>query len=600
MTPIAPLLRQRRLRDLVRAWSVARRFAVDVAPYKRRIAVIAALALCSVAIELLRPWPIQWIFDNALGKRATHAHELSFVLWTGIGAALAIAVSRAVFDYLGAMLTNRVGQDVARGLRHRVFSHLTQLSPAFHASEKSGDLLMRLMGDVPMVRNMLIDSTVTLVTRTLIIVGTLGVMFWMDWLLTCGMLLLTPPLVVLTAMTSRKLTEVARRQRKKEGHLADAIQESIQAIPLIQSLGRAQHVVERFAKTNRAQARAELKSAAISARLSATLELLFGVATAVALALGSWRVVSGHLTPGELLAFLSYVRGLLKPARSTSKQSDRVSRAVACGERVLTILDTPIAITSKPGAPDACAVPSRLAFEDVTFRYGENAAALHSLSAEFERGKLVGVFGRSGSGKSTLTALALRLYDPDEGRVTLDGCDVRDVDLVSLRERFGLCMQDAVLFGDSIRENLLLGRPDASDEALWAACTAAAADGFIAALPSGLDTQLGAGGAGLSGGERRRLCLARTLLRDAPILIVDEPFSGLDLLAVERVRATLSDLARERIVIVIAHDLDHLDAFDEIWFMAEGRIVDRGPHAELLERSPLYRRITRAAPSVMS
>lgn len=316
-----------RARCLSRRWAtplhalgVGRRFAPELGPHRGPLLSIAILTSLAIATELLRPWPIQWIFDNALAPAAGEPrHALSFVLWTGLGAAVAITLLRAALDYSGTLLTHRVGQSVARGLRARVFAHLTRLSPLYHARQKSGDLLVRLMGDVPMVRTMLVDSSIGLATRTVMVVCTLSVMLWMDWLLTCAMLLVVPVFLLALALLSRRMTEVAHKQRKKEGRLADYIQEAIGATPVIQSLGRSEHVVERFSQTNRAQARAELKASRLSARMSATVEMLFGVATAIALGLGSWRVHAGELSPGELLAYLAYVRSLLKPARTYAR-----------------------------------------------------------------------------------------------------------------------------------------------------------------------------------------------------------------------------------------------------------------------------------------
>lgn len=594
MNPLASAASRRRLTSLWRAFTIARRFAVDLAPHRVSFAMIALLSLLAIGGELLRPWPIQWIFDNALVRVGAQEHDPWFVLWIGLAAALAITLSRAALDYAAALITQRVGQAVTRNLRARVFARLTELSPRYHAQHKTGDLLVRLMGDVPMVRSMLVDSAVALATRAVLVVGTLCVMFWMDWLLTAAMLVVLPVFLLVVGALSRQMTEIARKQRKKEGRLADYLHEAIAATPVIQSLGRASHVLARFSKSNRAQARAELKAARVSARMSASVESLFGVATAIALGLGSWRVLSGHLSPGELLAFLSYVRSLLKPARTTGKHSDRVGRGVACAERLLSILNAKIDVQSPPNAIVAPLTPRQLSLEQVRFRYVPAGYALCDVTAHFEIGKLYCVFGKSGSGKSTIAALALRLFDPDEGRVAIDGIDLRQLDLGTLRDRCGLCMQDAVLFGDTIRENLLLGRPDATDDELWAALRAAAADPFVQALPLGLDTELGSAGSGLSGGERRRIALARTLLRDAPLLIVDEPFAGLDALAAMRVRTTLAELARTRIVVVIAHDLDHLEAFDEVVFLAEGRVIDSGTHAELSARNAAYRRATRA------
>ena len=379
--------------------------------------------------------------------------------------------------------------------------------------------------------------------------------------------------------------------------LADYIHEAIAATPVIQSLGRGRHIVSIFARENRRTARAELKASRLSAKLAVSIESLFGVCTAAALGYGSLRVIDHHLSTGELIMFLSYVRSLLKPVRATGKHSERLAKGTASGERLLSILDEPIAIQSGAEMMKPAAEPQELAFEGVSFRYGEGIEALSNFDVTFKRGELIGLFGRSGSGKSTVAALAVRLYDPDQGCVRLDGIPLGQYELGALRNSFGLSMQEPVLFGESIRENLLLGRPEATDPELWVALSEAGAEMFMRALPGGLDTTLGSSGVGLSGGERRRLVLARTLLRRAPILIVDEPFGGLDKVAVDRVRNTLLALSKQSIVIVIAHDLDNLEVFDRIVFMRHGRVDDIGTHTELAQRNEAYRRSTRSLAS---
>jgi len=442
----------------------------------------------------------------------------------------------------------------------------------------------------------MVDSSLLLITRSVLIVGTLAVMLRVDATLTAALMVLLPVFLLITRLLSGRITIAVRKQRRKEGQLADYLHEVISATPVIQSLGRSDDAVRQFARSNRTSARAGLKAARLSARLAASVESLLGLTTAAALLLGSFRVLSGHLTPGELILFLSYVRSLLKPVRSASRHTEKIARGVACSERILSILDAPIAIVSRGGALAAPSVPGELVFDNVSYRYPDGVQALDGFSAEFRRDELVGLFGESGAGKSTVAMLALRLQDPTQGVVRMDGVDLREFELESLRARVGMCMQDSVLFGESIRENLLLGKPDASDEELYTACQLAATGELIERLPEGLDTQLGTAGVGLSGGERRRLCLARALLRKAPILIVDEPFAGLDRAAVAHVRGTLRDLARGRIVIVIAHDLDQLDAFDRIVFMSGGRVLDSGTHAELALRSSEYRHVVRGAP----
>lgn len=576
------------------AYAVARRFLPELRPHTGKLALVTSMTLGAVVLELAKPWPVKWIVDSAL----THAHASSLapatIVWRGALLALALVLLDSALDYGTALFTNKIGQAVSRSLRLRVFDHLSKLSPSFHARYKSGDLLVRLMGDVPLVRTMLVDSTLALLTRLCLVTGTVAAMLWVDAGLTFMVLGILPACAGIVWWISRQLTIAARKQRTKEGDLADYMHEAISASAMIQSLGRGRDIVQRFGKSNRTAARAELKASRLSARLSVSIEALFGLCAAAALGFGAWRVLEGTLTVGSLLLFLSYVRSLLKPVRAGAKHSERLAKGTASGERLLAILDAPIEIDSRPDALEAPLAPRALEFRGVGFRYGKAVEALSDFDARFERGELIGLFGRSGSGKSTVASLAVRLFDPQQGAVLLDGRPLPDYQLQSLRERFGLSMQESMLFGASIRENLLLGRTDATEDELWEALRLSGAESFVRRLALGLETSLGSGGSGLSGGERRRLCLARTLLRRAPILIVDEPFSGLDRIAVERVRQTLVEHARQGIVVVIAHDLDHLDVFDRIVFVDHGRVDDAGTHAELVARNALYRRTTRS------
>lgn len=588
------------LEALGRTLLVARRFASELRPHRASLVLVVLAVLGAVALELLKPWPFQWIVDAGLTRAQPTALTAQQVILYGALAALCIVAIDCALDYFAAITTSRIGRSVSRSLRGRLFAHLTRLSPNFHARHKTGDLLVRVMGDVPLVRTMLVESAVGLFTRGLLVVGTVAAMLWVDVKLTLVVLAVVPVFLWLVAFISRQLADAARGQRKKEGQLADFLHESLAATPVVQSLGRAELVQERFTDSNKRAARAEMKAARLSTRLSVSVEALFGTCAAVALGYGALRVVDGDLSTGQLIVFLAYVRSLLKPVRATSKHSDRLAKGTACGERMIEILDEPVAIEDGPERALPAVEPAELSFEDVHFAYAGGVEALRGVSVTFRRGELTGLFGRSGSGKSTVAALCVRIFDPTSGTVRLDGRDLREHELRGLREAFALSMQESVLFGESIRENLLFGRPGASEDELLAALDAAGALAFVTTLPQGLDTELGSNGVGLSGGERRRLCLARTLLRGSPIVIVDEPFSGLDRAAVERVRATLIDLSRSRIVVVIAHDLDRLDVFDRIVFMEEGRISDVGTHGELVQRNAAYRGSTRSLASTRS
>ena len=573
--------------------AVARRFTPELRPYRGSLAVVGLLSLGVALLDLLKPWPIQWIFDWALVPVGDTSMEKTTVVGLGVGALLLMTVVRSLVQYRREIMLAGVGHFVTRGLRYRIFSRLARLSPTFHAKHKSGDLLVRLMGDVPMVTTMIVDSAVEIVTRTLLIAGTIAVMLYLDPLLTFASLVTVPLLFVVVRWISRHIKVAVRKARRKEGTLADYLHESIAAVETIQALGGSEHVVRRFARENRRTERAGLKAKRLAAWLSASVESLMGVALGIVLAFGCYRVIEGHLSTGQLLVFLSYVRSLIKPIRSASKHAARIAKGTACGERILTILDEGVAVTSAVDASPAPEQPREITFEEVSFAYDDGTPALDGFTARFARGELSALVGRSGAGKTTASLLAARIFDPDRGRVCLDGVPIAGLELASLRDRVGLCMQKTVLFGDSLRENLLLARPEASEEELWRCLREAGAEDFVRSLPGGLDTNLGAAGVGLSGGQQSRISLARTLLRDAPLLIVDEPFAGLDRPAALHVAQTLEELARTRIVIVIAHDLSNLESFDQIVFLEGGRVVAAGTHTELARDLPEYLRVVR-------
>ncbi len=640
-----------RLEKWFESLAIGRRLSADLKPYWKELVIVGLLSLLMAGLEVARPWPLKWIIDSALvpveavktdvaqelavgtptlpdgtelvvptpdeGLEATGGTPASTevvtvaleppaldnvarVIWLGSLAAVAIVLLRSLVEYFAELRRAAIGHGFTRSLRFRIFSHLSELSPIFHAKHKSGDLLVRLMGDVPMVTTMMVDSTVEVATRSLLIVMTVGTMLYMDWLLTIAVFSTLPFLFLIVRWLSNRLKVAIRKQRRKEGDLADYLHEAIAATETIQALGGSKHVVRRFARSNRRSTRAGLKARKLSAKMTGAVESLMGVATSAVLLMGSLRVIDGRLTAGELLMFLSYVRMLIKPLRAASKHAAKIAKGTACGERILSILDQTDMIESAPDAVPAPEDPEELAFQGVTFQYEEGKPALEDFTATFRRGQLAALVGRSGAGKSTAASLAMRLFDPQKGAVLLDGRSLREFELDSMRERVGLCMQQSVLFGDSLRENLLLAQPEASDEELWHALHLAEADDFVRNLPEVLDTSLGSNGVGLSGGQKSRLSLARTLLREAQVLIVDEPFAGLDRIAARKVSETLRHLANDKIVVVIAHDLDRLELYDRVVFMDAGRKIDEGSHDELLERLPLYREIVRTTKDVAS
>lgn len=590
------------LEKRLKSVQIFRAFWPQLAEHRGGLSVVALLALLGAALDILRPWTLAWIFDYAVSPSdkvlvdGQLPYNPTMVVWTGVAATLLILVGRAVVEYQCTLRTAQAGHMVTRSLRYRIFAHLTDLPLGFHAKNKSGDLLVRMMGDVPILRSMLVDSTVQLATRMVLIAGMIAVMLSEDVMLTVVVFSVAPVILFFIRSLSNRLKVAVQKQRKKEGALADFLHEAVAGVSVIQAMGRGPETVRRFARGNRRSARAGLKATRLAAGLSLTVEALLSLVFVATLAYGSVRALDGQISIGVLTVFLSYVRNLLKPIRAAAKHSQNIARGTACGERILEILDAEISIASKPDAPPAPEVPQRLEYDHVTYGYVKDEPVLRDFHVAFQRGEVVGVFGKSGAGKSTMASLAVRLADPQEGAVRLDGQDLRDLELESLRERFGMCMQETTLFGESIRENLMLASPEATDEQLFEACDDAAAAGFIADLPDGLDTVLDTAGGGLSGGQRRRISLARTLLRGSPVLIVDEPFSGLDRATVNHVRDSLVKAADHGIVIVICHEQEHLGVFDRVVFVHDGRALDSGTHDELVHRCAEYREVLGKVP----
>ncbi len=570
----------KQLENLFHGLKIARRFSGELSGHGMRLALATALLSLTIGLELLRPWPLSWVLDSALmvdGPRPENARQM--VLWAAVALAL-VLIAKAAAEYFATLRLTEIGHAVTRSLRLRIFRHLVELSPSFHARNKSGDLLVRLLGDVTMVKEMLVDASVQISVRVVHALGILVVMVWIDPVLAALVLIPLPILALAVRSLSKRLTIAVRKQRRKEGAMADYLHEAIAATPVVQALGSAPQVVRRFAQTNRRNARAGLKTAKAAARLTGSVEALLAVAFATAVAVGGARVLDGHLRVGELVAFLSYVRSMLKPIRAAAKHQGRIAKGAASGERLIALLDENLDLRTTGGTASPPAAPQELRFEGVSYVYDDGTRALEGLDCSFRRGEVTALVGENGAGKTTLISLALRLFDPSSGKVLLDGRPLPEFELDELRDSFAVSMQATVLFGESVRENFLLVVPEASDEEIWDALERAGVAAAIRSLPTGLDTELGSQGAGLSGGETRRVCFARALLRRAPIMIVDEPFAGLDRETASRVARTLQEQGRERIVLIITHHLEHLGAVDRVYRLTSGRLDALQPEDE--------------------
>jgi ABC-type multidrug transport system fused ATPase/permease subunit len=562
-------------------------------PVRRALIVGLVLALVEVGIGLAQPWPLQWVVDNVL--RPAEADPISAgdpgrVLLAAALAYLALVSVAAVVDYWSTRLLAASGLQLGTALRGSVFGHLQRLSLRYHGRQSVGDLSTRVTGDVDRTQEMLVQLLAVLVPNALLVVGMAGVMLLIDPWFTVIALAPTPLLAIATYRAAHQLKAAARSARRAEGKVSAAATENLGAINVVQAFSLERSQDERFADLSGSSLRANLKAVRLQARFSPVVDVTGALSVALVLWLGAHRVLAGQMTLGVLLVFMSYLASLYKPIKQLAKLSATLSKGAAAAERVLAVLGTEPVVSNSPRARVAPRLRGAVALDRVVFSHGREAV-LQGVSLGLEPGENVALVGRTGSGKSTLAALVPRLMDPDRGVVSVDGIDVREIELASLRGQVAMVLQDTVLLRGTLRDNIAWGRPGASEREILAAARRGLVDEFAGRLPDGLDTTIGERGANLSGGQRQRVAIARAILRDAPILILDEPTSALDPQSEEMLVEALAALPGNRTTLVIAHRLSTIRRADRIVVLEGGRIAEQGSREDLLGRDGAYRRL---------
>lgn len=551
-----------------------------------RMALFAYLALLGTsAIILATPQIIRWIVDRGIREQ-----DMQLLTWSVL-ALLALTVVRGGLTFLNGLWTEKASQSVAYGLRRDLHAKLTELSFAYHDRTESGQLLSRAMQDVERVRFLTGRAFLGLANGVLLLIGT-----------AIAMVLMNPALALLALLTMPLLAYRATRFGSRYRPLSMAIQEQLAVLTtrLEQNL-RGARIVKAFAQEDAEIERFEAENrrwfglAADSAKLMAfnmpLLDLIANIATVIIIWFGGLQVIQGGMTIGELVAFLTYLAQLTAPIRRLGFVIPAIAMAGAASERIFAILDEETQVKDEEDAQPIGPLRGHLQFDNVSFSYARPHSVLRDVSFEVQPGQVVALLGPTGSGKSSIINMIPRFYDPTEGRILLDGKDVRGATLQSLRSQIGIVLQESTLFATSIRENIAFGRPDASEEEIIEAARAAQAHEFIEGFPEGYGTRVGERGATLSGGQRQRVAIARTLLTDPRILILDDATSSVDTQTEHLIQQALANLMLGRTSVIIAQRLSTVRLADQILILEKGRISAAGQHEQLLERSALYRKI---------
>jgi ATP-binding cassette, subfamily B, bacterial len=581
------------------AAEIYRYYGRYVGRHRRKLVLASVCLLLAILLNLARPWPLKFIFDYVLLSGTNGSTGASFltgvdkstILFTSCLAVVLIALLYGIFEYWFTVLAAGVGQKITFTVRSRLYNHIQSLSLGFHVRTKSGDLLSRLIKDVNQLRDFLADSALSIVSEVVFVVGMLLVMLWIDWRLTLLSMLLLPLVLLSIGGFSSRIRAITRKRMDREGKVASTFNETLAAMRVVQLFAGESKEASRFEEENRASYKAEMRSLRLKSRLLRVVEILSALGTCLVLWWGGKSVLSGHLSPGDLLVFVSYLKTMYKPVRRIASLTVQTSKTLVSAERVMQVLQTEPEIRDAPDAVVAPGFKGRIEFRDVSFGYQPGRFVLHAIRLEIKPGQTVALVGPSGAGKSTLAGLIPRLYDPTSGSVRIDGQDIRRYTLDSLRAQVTVVPQEPMLFGTSILENISYGNSRADREAIALAARLAHAHEFIEQLPDGYDTVIGERGASLSGGQRQRIAIARAVLRNAPIVILDEPLTGVDVVAENLIMRGLENLMCNRTAIMIAHRLTTILKADVVVVIGEGKIVEAGSPKALLAANSIFRRL---------
>ena len=554
-------------------------------PYIPKTVMAVGCMILATSASLYVPWIVRDIIDGVLVNKDV------FLLNAITAGIVVVFALRGFFVYAQTYLMAFISQRVVIDLREALFRQFQRLSIAYFDRSRTGKVLSYMTNDVGVLQNALAQNVIDLASESLVLVGSLAAMFYLHWQLALLTLITVPLVAQAMNVFGVKLRRASGAMQQRAAEITSVLQEMIVSIRLIRLFVREDYEIARFNLENKNNFSAQMRAAQLSATLTPVVEFLAALAVTVIVWYGGNEVINGNLTSGSLIAFLVYSVNISNPVKRLGNVYGTIQKAVAAAERVFEVLDTKPEIEDAPDALELPAVTGRVTFDNVTFAYNNGEPVLHNMSIDIEPGRVLAIVGPSGAGKSTVANLLPRFYDPQEGTIRIDGIDIREVTVASLREQLAMVPQDTILFSASIYENILYGRLDATREEVVQAAQSSNAHDFILQLPDGYDTQIGERGCQLSGGQRQRIAIARALLKKPRILILDEATSALDAESERLVQDALDKLMIGRTTFVIAHRLSTIQRADSILVLEKGRMVECGSHSQLLEAGGLYSKL---------
>lgn len=559
-----------------------KRLILFITPYWKQLLLAIVCIIMSAAANLYVPWIIKDMIDKVLMEKDM---VLLNVIAIGI---VVVFLFRGIFYYGQSYLVAYIAQRVIIDVREKLYIKFQKLQLAYYEKKQTGTIMSYITNDVAALQTALVDSLIELVTESSVLVGSLIMMFYLDWKLSLVTLVIVPLIGQAMKIFGRKLKKSGALIQERTAEITSLLQESISGVRVVKSFAREDYEIDRFQLQNNLNFKANMKSVQQSSLLTPVVEFLAAVIVTVILWFGGYQVVNGALTTGALIAFLTYAVNLANPVKRISRVYGTINKAMAAADRVFKVLDTKEELKDKPNAKPLPEISGQVTFEHVSFGYKPDVLVLEDLNLTAKPGQVIAFVGPSGAGKSTIASLIPRFYDVVSGCIKIDGIDIRDVQIKSLREQIGVVPQETVLFSGTVKDNIRYGRLDATDEEIIEAAKAANAHAFIMQLADGYETKIGERGITLSGGQRQRMAIARAILKNPRILILDEATSALDTESEEIVQEALDKLMVGRTSFVIAHRLSTIVKADKIFVLDKGRVVESGTHKELMQTGGLY------------